>query len=133
MNLLTNFIFYLQGNTSSSTLSRKLRSADKDSANLPDGIESLEGFVIVIYLVVAHSKSVGRQLLATFRSGRLRFVVFANDADLAYCHWLVPTSRTHEAIEGYIWEHKLLILGFGFSFRTLFSRPRVLSRDVRSR
>ena len=38
-----------QGNTSSSTLNRKLRSADKDSANLPDGIESLEGFVMGLY------------------------------------------------------------------------------------
>ena len=38
-----------QGTTSSSTLSRKLRSADKDSANLPDGIESLEGFVMGLY------------------------------------------------------------------------------------
>lgn len=44
---LTRTIF--QGNTSSSTLSRKLRSADKDSANLPDGIESLEGFVMGLY------------------------------------------------------------------------------------
>ena len=100
---------------------------------LNGSVQSLEGFVIVIYLVVANSESVGRQLLASFRSGRLRFVVLANDADLAYCHRLVPTSRTHKAIEGYIWKHKLLILGFGFSFRTLFSLPRVLSRDVRSR
>lgn len=44
---LTRNIF--QGNTSSSTLSRKLRSADKDSANLPDGIESLESFVMGLY------------------------------------------------------------------------------------
>jgi myosin-18 len=38
-----------QGSTSSSTLSRRVRSADKDSANLPDGIESLEGFVMGLY------------------------------------------------------------------------------------
>ena len=68
-----------------------------------------------------------------FRSRRLRFVVFANDADLAYCHWLVPTSRTNKTIESYIGKHKLLILGFGFSFRTLFSLSLVLSRDVRGR
>ena len=83
-------------------------------------------------MVVANSESV-RRLLAMLRSRRLRFVIFANDTDLAYCHWLVPTSRTHKAIESYIWKHKLLILGFGFSFRTLFSLSFVLSRDVRSR
>ncbi|XP_059090834.1 unconventional myosin-XVIIIa-like isoform X2 [Tigriopus californicus] len=44
---LTRSIF--QGNTSSSTLNRKLRSTDKDSANLPDGIESLEAFVMGLY------------------------------------------------------------------------------------
>ena len=44
---LTRAIF--QGNTSSSNLNRKLRSAERDSANLPDGIESLEGFVVGLY------------------------------------------------------------------------------------
>ena len=44
---LSRVIF--QGNTSSSTLNRKLRSAERDSANLPDGIESLEGFVVGLY------------------------------------------------------------------------------------
>lgn len=37
------------GNSSSSTLNRKLRSADKDTAALPDGIEALEGFVVGLY------------------------------------------------------------------------------------
>ena len=44
---LTRVIF--QGNTSSSNINRKLRSAEKDSANLPDGIVALEGFVIGLY------------------------------------------------------------------------------------
>ena len=44
---LTRSIF--QGNSSSATLNRKLRSADRDSAALPDGIEALEGFVVGLY------------------------------------------------------------------------------------
>lgn len=44
---LTHVVF--AGNTSSSTLNRKLRSAERESANLPDGIESLEGFVVGLY------------------------------------------------------------------------------------
>ena len=50
---LSHSIF--QGSTSSSTLNRKLRSADKDTANLPDGIESLEGFVMGLYQEVFNS------------------------------------------------------------------------------
>ena len=44
---LTRAVF--QGSVSSSTINRKLRSADRESANLPDGIEKLEGFVCGLY------------------------------------------------------------------------------------
>lgn len=44
---LTRAVF--QGNTSSSNLNRKLRSAEKGSTTLPDGIESLEAFVTGLY------------------------------------------------------------------------------------
>ena len=79
MNLFINFIFYFQGNTSSSTLSRKLRSADKDSANLPDGIESLEGFVMGLYQEVFNAViyMINRSISTTANASNTIFVLDA--------------------------------------------------------
>ncbi len=66
-----------QGNTSSSTLSRKLRSADKDSANLPDGIESLEGFVMGLYQEVFNAiiYMINRSISTTASASNTIFVL----------------------------------------------------------
>ena len=66
-----------QGNTSSSTLSRKLRSADKESANLPDGIESLEGFVMGLYQEVFNAivYMINRSISTTANASNTIFVL----------------------------------------------------------
>jgi myosin-18 len=66
-----------QGNTSSSTLNRKLRSADKESANLPDGIESLEGFVIGLYQEVFNAVIylINRSISTTANASNTIFVL----------------------------------------------------------
>ena len=40
---------FASSTSSSTTLNRRLRSAEKESANLPEGIEALEGFVCGLY------------------------------------------------------------------------------------